>query len=204
MRGFLLCSVQITWRYYIMGIDIKYQGFPDGLEILNTARNNNEFAENVFYPAIAFSTGLTSAYYYKDNEFAEIRAIYKQYPKIKNEWNYFSPHRIQEELIRLLEPEIYSKMDSYDEIKQTFGYKFVKGEKLFSTGFVSTIGIPVRYSSNDFIAQCLEYAKTIDIEKLTNELEYDVGRLQAFFLELSSFYRKIYDFDNLLVFVMEE
>jgi hypothetical protein len=84
-----------------MGVDCTYQAVPANLELIAKAAADSDFAENVFYPFIAFCDTLESNYYFSDAEFDEIRLIYKQYPDIKK-WSFKPASRMQSALVYLL------------------------------------------------------------------------------------------------------
>ena len=195
-----------------MGLDCNYQGIPSDLSILEKAKSDSEFSENVFYPFIAFTKTLEGLYYFKEPEFEDIRSLFQKYPKIKN-WNYSPVSRMQFALVYVLSPQTY---DEFEDLRESFYYKFVMGESKFSEELSSTIGVPVRISSPSFVKECVEYTKTVTTTELLDN--FDAFKMESlgiykvwsesspepvidYFLKLCDFYREIDSYENLSVFV---
>jgi Domain of unknown function (DUF1877) len=199
-----------------MGLDCRYQAVPEHLDIIGKAVADRDFAENVFYPFIAFCETLESLYYFSDEKFDELRWIYQQYPDVKN-WSFKPISRMQSALVYLLEPESYNKARCYTELEKTFAYKLIHGESVFNDHLVSTQGISVRVSSYAFTKECLDYLKGYDVKKLESNFNIDqmihhgiykinsestIAPMLDYFNDLTNFYGRISEIGNLSVFVV--
>jgi Domain of unknown function (DUF1877) len=199
-----------------MGLDCTYQAVPADLELIMKAAADSVFAENVFYPFIAFCDRLESSYYFSDVEFDEIRLVYQQHSDIKI-WSFKPVSRMQSALVYLLDPELYKEAGSYTELEKTFAYRFVHGESVFSNHLVSTQGIPVRVSSPDFISECVKFLENCDSKRLKSNFDIDqmsdhglykigsdstIDPILNYFNGLADFYRRISKIGNLSLFII--
>jgi hypothetical protein len=199
-----------------MGLDCKYQALPASLELIKRAAADSFFAENVFYPFIAFCDRLEAYYYFSDAEFDEIRLVYKQYSDIKN-WSFKPVSRMQSAIVYLLDPESYKEAGGYAELEKTFAYKLVHGESIFSDHLIATQGIPVRVSSPYFISECADFLAAYDINRLKSN--FDIGQMSdlgvykinsdstfdpvfIYFNGIAAFYKRISEIGNLSLFII--
>ncbi|MEP1743851.1 MAG: DUF1877 family protein, partial [Kangiellaceae bacterium] len=185
---------------------------------IQKAYDDPEFAEDVFYPVIAFAKGLENKYYFNEREFSPVRELYSEYPEIGT-WNYRPASRMHDALIYLLNPDSYAKSNGYSELEQTLPFRIVKGEKVFSDHLRATQGVRVRVSSSGFIEKCLVFCSgfrldelkgNFDVEKMAELGIYKVGEsceyhyVENYFVELTDFYNKIASLENVSVFISED
>jgi len=139
-----------------MGFDCSYQGIPENSALIHKALEDATFAEDVFYSLIAFASNLESKHYFKDNDFSEVRELFRIHPEIKA-WNFCPTSRMQDALIYCLNPQAFENSTDHKELQKTFSYKFVKGQNVFCEHLRGTQGVRVRVSTARFIADCIEF-----------------------------------------------
>ena len=198
-----------------MGLDCNYQGVPSGLSIIEKAKVDLEFAENVFYPFIAYTKKVEDLYYFKESEFEEIRHLIQQFPNLKN-WNFNPVSRMQWALIYVLSPKSYEESEGSEDLKKSFYYQFVMGETSFSENLKTTQGIPVRVSSPGFVKKCVDFSKNVNLPDLSRN--FNASKMESlgiykvfqdsspqpvldYFSELSNFYENIASKQDMQVFV---
>ena len=201
-----------------MGLDCRYQGFPSNSKIIKLAYEDADFAQDILYPAIAFTTQLEDSYHFREKEFDIVRKLFKEYPDITT-WNYSPVSRMQNALIYTLNPDSYLASKNFAAIEKTLPYKIVKGEKTFNNHLKATQGLLVRVSSPEFVMKCAEFCRNLNLTTLYQNFDaaqmeknniYKISKLSNFeaveeyFINLSNFYFKIARYQELLVFVVED
>ena len=202
-----------------MGFDCTYQGVLKNHSAIKQAKEDDEFAENVFYHFIAFQTLDEQDKYDEDESYDRlIKALDVKNPEMK-EYVYKPISRKQDALVYLLDPLAYGKAQSYEELEKLFSYKLVMGEKEFSQNLRAGQGLPVRVSSADFIVECVEFLTHIDRDLLISNFNpeemvkygvYKIGLssgykwIMVYVEELLEFYKKIVEHGDMLVFIIED
>lgn len=201
-----------------MGFDCSYQGIPASEGLIARALKDPVFAEEVFYSVVAFATNLERAYYCEFIEFAPVKDLFKRYAQIGG-WNYTPNSRMHDALIYTMNPDSFEQAKGYSELEKTFYFRFVKGECRFSEHMTATQGIPVRISSPEFIAQCVDFcqkfsvhdlALNFDAERMAAQRVYKVGRhcdyesVENYFVNLAAFYKAMAALGSMSVFVVED
>jgi len=84
-----------------MGFDCSYQGVPESSGLIQKAYDDPKFAEDVFYPVVAFAKRLENKYYCKERDFFPVGDLYSEYPEIGT-WNFRPASRMHDALIYML------------------------------------------------------------------------------------------------------
>jgi len=200
-----------------MGIDCTYQGIPYDPIIFDKAKSDADYSQNVFFLYSKAASRLEKYPFFHEKEFDSVRKYFIDYPEIIN-WNFSPVSRMHDAVIYVLSPDNYVNSKTYEELEKSFQFKFVKGELVFSEHLVSSIGIPVRVSSPSFIKECVDFAESIDIDRLSSNFNahkmnsihvYKVSPETTFestknyLRELIEFYKRISLIDDVWVFVSE-
>lgn len=201
-----------------MGLDCTYQGIPADSPIISTAFADQDFAENVFYSVVAYSSSLEGRYYFKEIEYAPVQELFKLHPYVKR-WNYSPSSRMQQALIYCLNPKEFLSANSYEELSSTFGYVFVRGKNKFSPNLSSGEMQLVRYSLPNFVKECAAYAEKITYESLLANFNakemaglyiYKVNEFSKFeyiyeyFIGLRNLYIELAAYSNASIFITEQ
>ncbi len=177
-----------------MGIDRHYQGIPSDAEIIKMAYEDKDVAEDMLFPILLCGDPLKYINWLREQRFAPIHDLYKQYPEMKT-WHHRSGRRCTENLIDSINQNVQASLIN-SEYEKTLGYKIVRGYEVFSSNFKSTTGFLIRVSPPIFVKECAEWCKSFDINLFPEGLKDD-------FNELSAYYQKMASYENVSVFVME-
>lgn len=201
-----------------MGLDCRYQGIPSNLGLIELAFDNPEFADEVFYPVIAYAKIVENFHGYQAPKFAPLFRLFSECPSWKT-WHYSPNSRMQEAVIFVLNPESFIESKSFEDLEKTMAYKIVKGDRVFSQHLRATQGMPVRVSYPAFVRKCVEFLESFDVTSISRNFDAaemkklhiykisefsELRNVEDYFFQLVEFYKRMASVENTAIFFIED
>ncbi len=188
-----------------MGLDLTHQGFPVRTGLLELMR---ERADNWEEQLALFASGFWDSPWLENSgalALEPVRRTLDLMPDPKS-FRFSLRSRSHEKIEWMLGTHIERQVKDFGARSKTFPYQVVFGEELVAEHARAGQGIPIRFSSSEFVVEAAEYLESqaeVDLRKrfdLAQMLErgvYKSSKNDAFeeiyadLVELTAFYRRV-------------